>query len=79
MAAKLLLKALAATTSSWLRPSCPLGQLARHKETDARMYRGQAPIGALPSQHLTFHCLAKCRGICTQHCIPQHTWLLRAT
>ena len=73
MAAKLLLKALAATTSSWPRSSCPLGQLAGHKDTDARMYRGQAPIGALPSQHPAFHCLAKCRGVCMQHCMQNST------
>jgi hypothetical protein len=73
MAAKLLLKALAATTSSWPRPSGPLGQLAGHKETAARMYRGQAPLGALPSQHPAFHCLARCRGVFMQHCMQNST------
>ena len=73
MAAKLLLKALAATTSSLPRPSCPLGQLAGHKDTDARMYRGQAPIGALPSQHPAFQRFAKCRGARMQHCMQNST------
>jgi hypothetical protein len=74
----LLLKALAADSNSRPRTSCPAGQAAVLIEMAARMYRGQAPIGALPSQHPAFLRFAKCRGVRMQHCMQNSTSTLLA-
>ena len=66
-AARVLPKAFAAAERSRPRASCPTGQTVALVITAARMCFGQAPIGALPSQHPALQADIRYRGARMKH------------